>query len=219
MNTRKDNQLENLDEKARTWILETAPFTNLTDMVVELREQGVMTSVPTLSRFVRRHQEKILLAERAEMKAAVEELAEGGKDGKLREGSLEAVRQRLYERVLGSHDPEEARLLYAALVKEEVRLKELELEARKLALAEEEFKVRAAVAIENGRKRAKAEVLETAPATEPKQLAASSESDQRLREAVGQALEILNRSGSLEERMLAARSLLAAGVRQSASVQ
>lgn len=215
MSTRKDNQLESLDENVRTWILETAPFTNLAEMVIDLRKRGVITSIPSVSRFVRRHQEKMLLAERAEMKSAVDELAEGGKDGKLREGSLEAVRQRLYERVLGSHDPEEARLLYAALVKEEVRLKELELEARKLALAEEECKVRAAVAIENGRKRAKAEVLESAPATEPKQLAASSESDQRLREAVGQALGILNRSGSLEERMLAARSLLAEGARES----
>jgi hypothetical protein len=125
MNTRKDNQLENLEEDVRTWILETAPFTNLVDMVTDLRKRGVMTSAPTLSRFVRRHQERLLLAERAEIKGAVEELAAGGKEGKLREGSLEAAPQRLYERVLGSRDPEEARLLYGAMVKEEVRLKEL----------------------------------------------------------------------------------------------
>jgi hypothetical protein len=233
MNTRKDNQLENLDETVRTWILETAPFTNLIEMVTNLRKRGVMTSVPTLSRFVRRHQEKMLLAEREEMKEAVDRLSEGGKEGRLREGSLEAVRQRLYERVLSSREPEEARLLYAALVKEEMRLKELELEARKIALAEEELKVKAALALEGGGRRKKAEIVDAAELKnsrggaearrelaeggagggEMKQLAAPLESEKRLKEVLGRALEVLNRGGALEERMLEARGLLAEGVK------
>jgi hypothetical protein len=44
--------------------------------------------------------------------------------------------------------------------------------------------------------------------------AAPSESEKRLKEAVGQALEVLNRGGALEERMLEARSLLAEGVKE-----
>jgi hypothetical protein len=232
MSTRKDNQLESLDESVRTQILEMAPYTNLTDMVIQLGKQGVTTSVPTLSRFVRRHQEKMLLAEREEMKEAVDRLSEGGKEGRLREGSLEAVRQRLYERVLSSREPEEARLLYAALVKEEMCLKELELEARKIALAEEELKVKAALALENARKRAKAEIFDAARGDaearrevgeggvgsaaegEVKQLPGPSESEKRLKEVVGQALEILNRGGALEERMLEVRGLLAEGVKE-----
>jgi len=47
MKTRKDNTLESLDEKVRTWILETAPYANLTDMVVNLQKQGISTSVPS----------------------------------------------------------------------------------------------------------------------------------------------------------------------------
>ena len=130
-------------------------------------------------------------------------------------------------------EPEEARLLYAALVKEEMRLKELELEARKIALAEEELKVKAALALEGGGRRKKAEIVDAAELKnsrgdaearrelaeggtgggEMKQLAAPSESEKRLKEAVGQALEVLNRGGELEERMLEARGLLAEGVK------
>ena len=54
---------------------------------------------------------------------------------------MEAVRQRLYERALVSQSPEEARELYAAMVKEEARFKELELEARKIAALEQQVKL------------------------------------------------------------------------------
>jgi hypothetical protein len=96
------------------------------------------------------------------------------------------------------------------------------LEGRKLALAEEEFKVRAAVALEGGRKRIPAEVVNSSSATgggdgddRAKLELGGPGADKRLREAVGQAFEVLNRGGSLEERMLEARCLLAEGVRQS----
>ena len=65
--------------------------------------------------------------------AAVEKLATRGKEGTLRVGTLEAVRQQLYTQALEATTPEEALQLYSAMVKEETRLKELELEARKVA--------------------------------------------------------------------------------------
>ena len=227
MKTRKDNTLESLDEKVRTWILETAPYANLTDLVVTLQKQGISTSVPSLSRFVRRHQEEMLLIEGREMKAAVDELAERGKDGRLRAGTVEAVRQRLYEQALQSRSPEEARLLYAALVKEETKLKELELEARKVAIAEEQLKLDALVARakvlagrakvvseENGDGAADAaNQIAAAEAQEVKQLAGPSENEKRLVELVSEVSGILNSGGDLNERMMEARAVLAEGVK------
>jgi hypothetical protein len=50
---------------------------------------------------------------------------------------LEAARQKLYERVVNSTDPDTAREAYEAMLKEETKLKELELESRKAAALEE----------------------------------------------------------------------------------
>lgn len=230
MKTRKDNTLESLDEKVRSWILETAAYANLTDMVVTLQKEGISTSVPSLSRFVRRHQEEMLLMEGREMKAAVDELAERGKDGRLRAGTVEAVRQRLYEQALQSRSPEEARLLYAALVKEETKLKELELEARKVAIAEEQLKLDALVArakVLAGRVKVVSEengdgapetanqiaTAETKETKEVKQLAGPSEREKRLTELVSEVSGILNSGGDLNERMMEARAVLAEGVK------
>lgn len=93
--------------------------------------------------------------------------------------------------------------------------------------------MKAAIALEGGGKRKKkAEVVEAtgepvssrgeaearreveAAGAEMKQLPGASEGEMRLKEAVGRALEVLNRGGALEERMLEARSLLAEGVKE-----
>jgi hypothetical protein len=134
-------KLEQLSPEKQSWLLEIAAHSNLINVVEALKEHGIETSTSALSRFVRKHREEALLEAGEEMKGSVEALAERGKDGKLREGTLEAVRQRLYERALVSNSPEEARELYAALVKEEGRLKELELEARKVAALEQQVRL------------------------------------------------------------------------------
>ena len=155
----------------------------------------------------------------------MEALAEAGRDGKLREGALEAVRQRLYERALVSQSPEEARELYAAMVKEEARLKELELEARKVAALEQQAKLQA-VRIEVERTKASsrrgvksAEVVESAPAaagelTNGNGGDASSKQEsagetQRLLLVLREVNEIVNRAGSMEEKVLELRARLA----------
>ncbi|HEY6227405.1 MAG TPA: hypothetical protein VI282_09825, partial [Verrucomicrobiae bacterium] len=168
--TKPTTKLEQLTPEQQQWILETALHTHLVDMVVLLRNEGISTSPASLSRFIRKDREKRLLEDRQESAPALEALAEAGRNGKLREGTLEAVRQRLYERALVSQSPEEARELYAAMVKEEARLKELELEARKVAALEQQVKLQA-VRIEVERAKAssrrgvkEAEVVESAPA-------------------------------------------------------
>ena len=141
MQTRGDNQLENLDAKTQEGILEIAANASLPDVLKSLAEHGIEVSPSTLKRFIRRHREKCLLKDVDESKEALDALAESGRSGKLREGSLEAVRRQLYDRALGSHDPEEARELFAAMVAEETKLKQIELEARKVAAFEEQVRI------------------------------------------------------------------------------
>src|SRR3954471_20350671 len=112
-------KLEQLSPEQQSWLVELATHSTLINMVKTLKNEGIETSTSALGRFVQKHREQALLAAGEEMKAGVEALAERGKEGKLREGTLEAVRQRLYERALVSNSPEEAREMYAALVKEE----------------------------------------------------------------------------------------------------
>jgi hypothetical protein len=227
MNTRSDNLLENLDEKTRVSILELAANADLTDVVVRLQERGISVSVSTLSRFVRRHREKLMLSEGSEMKGAVDQFVERGKEGGLRAGTLEAVRQRLYERALESRSPEEARLLYAALVKEEAKLKELELEGRRVALAEEQLKLDVLVARSKVGGRVKGEVVDGAVGEKGSELVIDeraklqlggpmgpTEKETRLLALVSEVDGILNRGGDLGERLLEARAVLAEGVKE-----
>ena len=217
--TRSDNTLENLTPNQKEFVLEMAANARLCDVTMALKEEGIDISTSTLSRYLRRERERRMLEERADSKATVDELAANAKEGKLREGTLEAVRQRLYDRALLSNSPEEARQLYAAMVKEEAKLQELELERRRIAIAEEELKLKAlAMRAELGP--AKAEVVESSAeeakeieAPEVKQLAATSENEQRLAETIRQAEAILNRGGELVDRLLEARSLLAEAAR------
>ncbi|HUS36436.1 MAG TPA: hypothetical protein VM680_13880 [Verrucomicrobiae bacterium] len=219
--TRSDNTLEKLTPNQKEFILEMAANARLYDVVVALKEEGIEVSTSTLSRYLRRERERRMAEERADSKEMVSELAASAKDGKLREGTLEAVRQRLYDRALLSNSPEEARQLYAAMVKEEAKLQELELERRRLAIAEEELKLKALKARAELGPKTQAEVVESSAeeakvieAPEAKQLAApSSENEGQLAAVIRQAEAILNRGGELEGRLLEARGLLAEAAR------
>src|SRR4051812_1818113 len=159
MQTRGDNQLENLDPKTQEGILEIAANASLPDVLKSLKGHGIEVSPSTLKRFVRRHREKCLLQDADESKDALDALAESGRSGKLREGSLEAVRRQLYDRALDPRDPEEARELFAAMVAEETKLKQIELEARKVAAFEDQVRIqRLKVELEAIGKRQKAMV-------------------------------------------------------------
>jgi hypothetical protein len=222
MQTRGDNQLENLDPKTQEGILEIAANSSLPVVLNSLKEHGIEVSPSTLKRFIRRHREKCLLKDAEESKEAIDALAESGRSGKLREGSLEAVRQRLYDRALGSHDPEEARELFAAMVAEETKLKQIELEARKVAAFEEQVRIqRLKLELDAMAKRQKAvvassevvnagakEVVEGADGAEkPKQLIEGNEGKRWLK-LFGEVTGILNRGGAAEEKLLEARARL-----------
>lgn len=224
-------ELEQLTPEQQNWILETALNSSLVDMVIALRGHGIHTSPASLSRFIRRDRERKLLEERKEMAETVAAFAETGRDGKFREGTLEAVRQRLYERAIVSQSPEEARELYAAMVKEEARLRELDLEARKVAALEQQVKLQGlkiqvlAEQSGGGKGKRKAEVVESRAeaADSCKQERAKLElgdpgaaeglgadaEKRRLLLVLREVNEIVNSEGSTEEKVLELRARLA----------
>jgi hypothetical protein len=238
-------KLESLPEEQRGWIPELAAnAARLADVVIALKEHGIDVSTATLSRFIRQDREKRLLDEGREIKETAVELAERGRTGVLREGTIEAVRQRLYERALVSNSPEEARELYAALIAEEAKLKQFELEARKVAVAEQQLKLQELrIQVEMNRTRRRATVTASQAlaegggaadgegsagavgeegVTEGKaanaavaQIAAGpSESEKRLRLLVSETLEVLNNAGLPFDKMNEARTRLAEGVKE-----
>jgi hypothetical protein len=158
-------KLESLSPEMREWLLDMAAHSRrLADVVKALREHGMEVSLSTLTRFVREHREKVLIEEGEGMKTAVDALANRGRGEALRKGTLEAVRQRLYEDALSATNST-TRKMYAELLKEEAKLKELDLAERKLALAAEQLRLqkvrlRLAARTMNGRKRVKLDAAE-----------------------------------------------------------
>lgn len=223
------SKLEQLTPEQQNWILETAVNASLVDVTMALQKHGIDTSPASLSRFIRRDREKKMLEERKESEAVVQAFAECGRDGRLREGTLEAVRQRLYERALVSQSPEEARELFADLVKEEVKLREMELEARKVVALEQQVKLQGLkVEVEMVKARAQrgvtsAEVIESKPLPGAAgALAEKSAGDVRAGQEPGgprenqklllvlrEVNEIVNRGGAPEEKVLELRVRLA----------
>jgi hypothetical protein len=222
-------KLEQLSEEVQTGIIEITMNSTLTNAVLALQKRGIDVSVPTLSRYVRKHREKLLIEEGEEMKGTVGALAARGKESAFRVGTLEAVRQRLYEGALALQSPEEARGLYAELVKEEAKLRELELEARRVAVAEEQVKVqRLRAEADVALKRQKAIVTASEAVVEvggergdsgtTKQLGGPDRAglepggpgarEETLMRLVGEVLGILNRGGDAGENLLEARATL-----------
>jgi len=210
-------KLEQLSEEKQRWIGDLSLNANQVDVLEALKEHGIEVSAPTLSRFIKKHRAKLATEDGKAMKETVAELAAQGKEGVLREGSLEAVRQRLFERALKSEDPEEARELFAAMQKEDAKVKELELEARKVAVAEQQVRLQAQkLAMEARRKVGTGTVVETELVGDVEKDAGrmpavpvGSERERLLLELVQDMAGILNRGGdSAEERLMEARMRL-----------
>jgi len=216
-------KLEKLPNDLQAQIAELAINSPQIDVLEQLRSRGFDVHASTLSRFLRKHRAKALADEGRELKETVADLAAQGKEGLLREGSLQAVRQRLFERALTSKDGEEARELFGLMQKEDAKVKELELEARKVAVAEEQVRLQAQkLAIEARRKVGSGFVVETELVEERERRnheileinEKGSERERLLLELVRDVAGILNRGGdSAEGRLLEARMRLGAEVK------
>jgi hypothetical protein len=206
-------KLDELTEEQKSFVLEMAANARMIDVVEALKEHGVLVSVATVSRYLQRDREKRLLEDGGEMKEAVAALAERGKDGTLRKGSLEAARQRLYERVLTSNDPEEALALYNSMLKEEVKLQELALEERRVKVAEGQLRVQRLRLRKDETHKAMVECSDAVVEAMVVNEARLSERELKLVELVWDLSGILNRGGGAEEKVMDARSRLGDGVK------
>jgi hypothetical protein len=232
-------KLESLSPEQQEWILDIAAHSSrLADVIKPLRQHGIEVSLSTLTRFVREHRERVLLADGDGMKDAVETLATRGQGENFRKGTLEAIRQRFYEEAIANKSTaEETRKVYAELLKEEAKLKELQLEERRMAVLEEQtrlqkVKLRLAARAQRGRKVVKldqADVVQNAEVADVEAAAAngrpkaikdrtskseheSLQSGEKVKALVGvvsKLEDILNRGGSVAEKVEEARGVLA----------
>ena len=178
MEATKMKELESLSPEKLEWLFDIASRSRIMDCVKALKEHGIKVSPSTLGRFLRRTREKQLVEDGAAMSGTMESLTKRGESQVFRKGTLEAVRQKLFEQALESQTAEETRKLYSELLKEEAKLKELELAARKVAVAEVEARWRRAE-LRRGRKRAEvvesSEVVESAEVGEMKRIGNGAE--------------------------------------------
>jgi hypothetical protein len=140
-NTKSRSKLEQLSPEQQEMLLDLAKRSSLVVLAESLKESGIETSDSALSRFLQKRRAANLVENGKELAASVEALAEQGRGGRLREGTLEVMRQQFFEKAAGGLEGEEGRDLYAALVAEEARVKELELEARKVAALEQQVRL------------------------------------------------------------------------------
>jgi arginine repressor len=134
--------LDNLSEDVKEFLCELSAQGRIIDVVSELKKRNINASAATVCRFLRRERERRMLEEGEEMKDAVNTFANRSGKDTLKKATLEAVRQRLYEQALSiSNTPDGMTKVFETLLKEEMRLKELELESRRTAVAEENVKI------------------------------------------------------------------------------
>jgi hypothetical protein len=218
MEKRNVKLFENLDVATREWVLELAVNSaRLADLIKPLKEHGIEVSLSTLTRFVREHREAALLKDGKAMTGTLEELAQRGQGEAFRKGTLEAVRQRLFEQALSVNTIEGAQKLYGELLKEEAQMKELALEERKVLVQEEQVRLqrlRLRVELRRGAGRKKGAVTEvvdvegTRIADGKVRGSDGNGAGAPLLEMVERVEEILNRAGTPEEKILEARAIL-----------
>jgi hypothetical protein len=136
-----DSFLNKMTAEQLDQLFEMSKHAKLCDIVDALKEHGIKTSDSALSRYFKKRRADEAVENGNDVAGAAAVLAEQGRVGKLREGTLEVLRQKFFEMAADHQSVEEARELYDALVREEARVKELELEARKVAALEQQVKL------------------------------------------------------------------------------
>src|SRR5688572_3598777 len=103
------SKLEHLTAEQLDWLYELSKKATLDKIVHALKEEGIHTSDSALSRFFKKRQGQELIENGKEIAATAEALAEQGRGGKLREGTLEVMRQKFFAKAADGQLPEEAR--------------------------------------------------------------------------------------------------------------
>lgn len=174
---------------------------NLLQLAEALQAKGVVLSMSTLSRHLAKWRGEVAVYEGEELVVAAEKLAARKKAEALREGSLEAVRQQMFEGVLACNTRAERTQFYEMLVGEEERIRKLALEERRVAAQERNLELKAEQLRVEGARGGAALIVELVrlmgdQALEEKaKLAAMRE---RLERWKGGAIEVQNAEGRLQ---------------------
>lgn len=124
-------QLENLAELSKTMTAEQMM------KVLEGAPEPIHCTLPAVRRFLQRLRTEELLKDGEDARESVEEFARRGEDMKVREATLAAARERMFTATVDTNFREALLETFNALNAEKVREKELALEERKVAVAEE----------------------------------------------------------------------------------
>jgi hypothetical protein len=143
MKLRNDSPFKNATREQMDFILEAYGNVELHKIVERLRlmKPPIICTVPALKRFARRLKEDALFEEVDEASETMEKFAANAKNGKVREGTLEAARQRLYTNVLETNDLESLQKFFRMMAEEKKQEQLLAIEDRKAKAAEENAKI------------------------------------------------------------------------------
>jgi hypothetical protein len=140
-----DCKLSRLAPEVQDAIEEMSRLTKATALVEFLQLPppdgfGVSVSLATLYRFLRRRTERRLNESAEEMNEAARGAAAKLNRPEFRKGTMAMLQQRMYEEALTTGNPELVKEAYRMLSEEDAREAELQLAARRTAVAEEHAK-------------------------------------------------------------------------------
>jgi hypothetical protein len=142
MKIRKDSPFYGIKEDDIQVLMLIAEHQTLIHVAQEWRKiSGKDADPDQIQRFLARVRRERALAAVEDSADEFDAIAERGKSGKLRDGVIEAARQRLFEEALEKKDSAALLELYRAANEERARERELEVEKRKAAVAEENSKI------------------------------------------------------------------------------
>ena len=176
-------QLENLAELSKTMTAEQMME------VLKRAPEPIDCTLPALRRFMQRLRTEELLKDGEEARESVEEFARRGEDSKVREATLAAARERMFTAAVDTNFREALLETFNALNAEKTREKELALEERKVAVAEENARL--------GWRKLECENARSGLKLLPKVREILADPGAPAEERIARALECLGREGAL----------------------
>jgi len=143
MNIRNDSPFARLTEEQRENLVELAETMTVETLVKALNggPSPIICSVPALRRFLRRLREEKLIKNGKESEENVATLAKHAEDPKVREATLTAARQKMFDCMVHTNDREALLEMFNALNVEKEKDRQNALEERKVRVAEENAKL------------------------------------------------------------------------------
>jgi hypothetical protein len=143
MRIRKDSPFHGITEDFKEYILTMVANGDSYDDVAEMWENktGKETFGEQVRRFVERVRYERAVRETDDSMEDLTAFAERATDGKARDGLIEAARQKLFEDALAAGDRTLLLELYRAANEERAREREVEVQRRKAAVAEENARI------------------------------------------------------------------------------